>query len=577
MIKTILLSAFLAASVFGFDFEPPTIPLEATIRDFHAGRDFESEEIDGVVKGLVANQLPEDGTPEFVGSPGEGGISSSLSFGWWYHDVETRNVKTNVVMDFVEDSNDPGVFVLNQPDFFPIDGALFGKEGREHNYHFTMEMHTTFTFHGGEFVEITSDDDAWLFINGKLAIDLGGAHGASKGRVELNNLGLAAGQEYRFELFYAERHTSDAVLIVRTSCVLGGRSFGPSSDSDWRAYRVVLFNTVEAECVARTGDIDNLGFGWALDFNPFSGEAAPEHDYPFSPDEDDPSGTDRIQVITSYDYESNRDTDGYTDSTSRPNNRPTPITINFDFRNPIHAAVLQMFVDDFQAPVWGSRFQAKLNGIRAPFLEEILNSLDQSGPVGKLISVELPQDYLGLLAKGRLVISIDDATTGAGDGFAIDFARLLINPNVPQKTGRIEGVVVDENGAPVEGALVVGAKQEIYTDEDGRFALTNVLAGLTHLTIRKEGFEIAEQNVDVNLVAVAETEVRLRELVDSDGDGLTDQQEMEVYHTDPNNPDTDGDEMSDYAEVKGGTDPLVNASALRVTSGIWFPRRRRWR
>ena len=34
--------------------------------------------------------------------------------------------------------------------------------------------------------------------------------------------------------------------------------------------------------------------------------------------------------------------------------------------------------------------------------------------------------------------------------------------------------------------------------------------------------------------------------VDSDGDGLTDYQEMFVYFTDPQNKDTDGDSLSDY-------------------------------
>jgi chromosome segregation ATPase len=46
--------------------------------------------------------------------------------------------------------------------------------------------------------------------------------------------------------------------------------------------------------------------------------------------------------------------------------------------------------------------------------------------------------------------------------------------------------------------------------------------------------------------------------IDSDGDGLTDEEE-EYYGTDPNNPDTDGDGYSDGEEVKNGYDPLVPA------------------
>ncbi len=48
----------------------------------------------------------------------------------------------------------------------------------------------------------------------------------------------------------------------------------------------------------------------------------------------------------------------------------------------------------------------------------------------------------------------------------------------------------------------------------------------------------------------------LREL-DSDGDGLTDWEEIHIYGTDPYNPDTDGDGLTDYEEIYiYGTDPL---------------------
>lgn len=45
--------------------------------------------------------------------------------------------------------------------------------------------------------------------------------------------------------------------------------------------------------------------------------------------------------------------------------------------------------------------------------------------------------------------------------------------------------------------------------------------------------------------------------VDSDGDGLTDSEEIDLYGTDPTNPDTDGDGLSDGDEVLvDGTNPL---------------------
>lgn len=43
--------------------------------------------------------------------------------------------------------------------------------------------------------------------------------------------------------------------------------------------------------------------------------------------------------------------------------------------------------------------------------------------------------------------------------------------------------------------------------------------------------------------------------IDTDDDGLTDREEVKVYGTDPLNPDTDGDGYPDGTEVKAGYDP----------------------
>ena len=43
---------------------------------------------------------------------------------------------------------------------------------------------------------------------------------------------------------------------------------------------------------------------------------------------------------------------------------------------------------------------------------------------------------------------------------------------------------------------------------------------------------------------------------DTDGDGLSDRDEVMVWHTDPLNPDTDGDGFKDVDEVKNGFNPL---------------------
>ncbi|WP_235001728.1 hypothetical protein [Arcanobacterium ihumii] len=55
---------------------------------------------------------------------------------------------------------------------------------------------------------------------------------------------------------------------------------------------------------------------------------------------------------------------------------------------------------------------------------------------------------------------------------------------------------------------------------------------------------------------------------DTDGDGLTDGDEVNKYHTDPTKADTDGDGVSDGDEIKNGTDPLkVDTDGDGVSDG----------
>jgi uncharacterized protein YkwD len=54
---------------------------------------------------------------------------------------------------------------------------------------------------------------------------------------------------------------------------------------------------------------------------------------------------------------------------------------------------------------------------------------------------------------------------------------------------------------------------------------------------------------------------------DRDGDGLPDDDEINMIGTDPNNPDTDGDGVNDGAEVAAGTDPFSTANAVEPGTG----------
>ncbi len=198
-----------------------TLPIGVTIRDFLVSHpDFEEAAI-GLDLGIVEPSLGPEDKPVYAGNPTTPTTSGNANFDEWYRDVPGVNAATSFTLELASSPGAPDVYRFSAPDFFPIDGKLFGNEGNPHNYHFTLEMQIPFRYVGGESLTFSGDDDLWVFVNGRLAIDLGGVHATESRTLLLDEaaeaLGITKGEVFPFALFFAERHTSGSNFYLETT------------------------------------------------------------------------------------------------------------------------------------------------------------------------------------------------------------------------------------------------------------------------------------------------------------------------------------------------------------------------
>lgn len=252
-----------------------------TVRDFHAGGDFQCDNSgftdaakkvcgpwDPEIVGALGAAIGPKRKPVFASTTKTPSTTGATGFQQWFTD--SPGVNQGTPFDITLTAGASGTFAYDTTFFFPIDGKLFAgtpgdadmgpyksDDGKVRNFHFTYELHTSFRYDPGNVFTFRGDDDVFVYINGKLAVNLGGIHvpmqakiALDTGRVELTvepqwasqvkleprpalgwtdtitggvagnvDLGLVAGKVYDLDFFFAERNCCASNFRIETNLV----------------------------------------------------------------------------------------------------------------------------------------------------------------------------------------------------------------------------------------------------------------------------------------------------------------------------------------------------------------------
>ena len=191
-----------------------------------------------IEKGLVESELDEQLLP--VGKGGSLTPNKGLEdMTRWFTEVEGKSKVYNGVLK-MNYSTERSEFEFADVEFYPLDDVEFKENDSVntdgHNHLFTMNFAVPFTalLSGEEEVEITADDDTFVFLGKDLVIDMGGIHDASTTTMMISKSGdvyVKTGDETPaftgvtidksvgsiLRIFHADRDSENSVFKIKFS------------------------------------------------------------------------------------------------------------------------------------------------------------------------------------------------------------------------------------------------------------------------------------------------------------------------------------------------------------------------